>query len=365
MAVTEVTKTSYGQRVGSSFRGIGSGILLLIVGTVLLWWNEGRTVRTAGAIKEAEMVTVDLPSIDTVDNSFNGKVIYTTGKATTTDTLTDSEFNVEVKNALKLKREVQYYQWVEKSHKETRERVGGEKETITTYTYHKEWVKTPISSASFKESFGHQNTVSRRVEETTQYAKVNLGAYTLPQNFVGAISGRNLLKSDYIGFSESNPQIGDVKIEFYYTPETDISLIAQVQGDSFKKYKASNGEDFYALSTGVETKAEMFKGEKTANAVMAWVLRLVGLLMAVGGFKAVLAPLATLFVVIPALGHLAGAGTGFVAWILGSAWAFIVIAIAWLRFRPILSISLLAIAAVLIIIAFVRKGKKKPELSLN
>ena len=47
MAVTEVTKTSYGQRVGSSFRGIGSGILLLIVGTVLLWWNEGRAVKTA------------------------------------------------------------------------------------------------------------------------------------------------------------------------------------------------------------------------------------------------------------------------------------------------------------------------------
>lgn len=46
MAYTETTTTTYGQRVKKSFGGIGSGILLFIVGTILLWWNEGRAVKT-------------------------------------------------------------------------------------------------------------------------------------------------------------------------------------------------------------------------------------------------------------------------------------------------------------------------------
>ena len=39
MAYQERTTTSYGQRLGKSGKGIGTGILLLIAGTVLLWFN--------------------------------------------------------------------------------------------------------------------------------------------------------------------------------------------------------------------------------------------------------------------------------------------------------------------------------------
>ena len=53
MAYTETTTTTYGQRVKKSFGGIGSGILLFIVGTILLWWNEGRAVKTTKMLNEA------------------------------------------------------------------------------------------------------------------------------------------------------------------------------------------------------------------------------------------------------------------------------------------------------------------------
>ena len=60
MAYTETTRTSYGQRVKNSFGGIVSGILLIIIGTVLLWWNEGRAVKTTRMLKEAAGVTVEM-----------------------------------------------------------------------------------------------------------------------------------------------------------------------------------------------------------------------------------------------------------------------------------------------------------------
>lgn len=60
MAYTETTTTTYGQRVKKSFGGIGSGILLFIVGTILLWWNEGRAVKTTKMLNEAAGVTVEM-----------------------------------------------------------------------------------------------------------------------------------------------------------------------------------------------------------------------------------------------------------------------------------------------------------------
>ena len=47
---TEVTSTSWFSRLGDSFKGIGTGFLLIIAATALLWWNEGRTVRTGDAL---------------------------------------------------------------------------------------------------------------------------------------------------------------------------------------------------------------------------------------------------------------------------------------------------------------------------
>ena len=53
-----------------------------------------------------------------------------------------------------------------------------------------------------------------------------------------------------------------------------------------------------------------------------------------------------------------GAGIGLVSLLLGLAWSFVVIAVAWVRFRPLLSGSLLAAAAVFLVLIFVR-GRRR------
>ena len=60
MAYTETTTTGYGTRVGNSFKAIGSGLLLFVLGTALLWWNEGRAVKTEKMLDEAGSKYVEM-----------------------------------------------------------------------------------------------------------------------------------------------------------------------------------------------------------------------------------------------------------------------------------------------------------------
>jgi hypothetical protein len=55
--------------------------------------------------------------------------------------------------------------------------------------------------------------------------------------------------------------------------------------------------------------------------------------------------LPALFMVLPFLGNIVGAGVGIVCAIIGVAWSLIIIAIAWLFYRPIIGVALLAVAA--------------------
>ena len=67
MAYQETTTRSYGQRVGSSFKGIGGGFILFCIGTALLWWNEGRAVKTDKMLNEAEKVAVEMESVNKIN----------------------------------------------------------------------------------------------------------------------------------------------------------------------------------------------------------------------------------------------------------------------------------------------------------
>ena len=416
---TEVVNTSWGSRLGNSFRGILAGLLLLAVATGLMWWNEGRAVHTGDAIVEAQMAAVPMSSADQVDPSFEGKVVHVSGMATTNDTLTDPTFMVTTQ-ALRLRREVQYYQWVEQVRSEKRQKVGGGEETINHYTYEKRWVKSPVSSANFKNQQGHRNTVRLSgVQDDSWYApNVTLGAYRLPEFLVRSISGekaldvglteeklqelrRNLGSGNttasnvagiggnsggiggiggsiaramdlrtssgiyangntiYIGRSATQAEIGDMQIRFYAVPPATVSLIAKASGNTFETFRASNGVTFHKLSMGTVDMNTMFQSAKDANTTMTWILRAVGVMLVIAALKMILAPLVVLASVVPFIGNLVGMGTGLVATLLGIAWSCLVIAVAWIRFRPLLGGILLGVAALLVALVFLRGRSKR------
>ena len=390
MAYTETTSKNWFQRLGESFGGIVTGFVIIAVATGLLWWNEGRTFKTAGAIGEAELVTQDVKDISKVDPALEGKVIHAIGRAETENILTDNVFGVKIQ-AINLEREVEYYQWTEHSHSETRKKLGGGEETVTTYTYEKEWVSNPVDSNSFKDpEYRGQNKILANVKDETFWApEVKFGAYTLPDFLKHSISGAvamNLTSADinidsvknlisdpyyvkpeelikvsgstvYLGENPGSPLIGDVRITFKQTPQADISIIAQVIRNTLEEFTASNGYTFSRLSMGTAGMAKMFEGARSGNQTMAWILRIVGIIFVIIGLRMIFNPLSVLGDVIPLVGTIIGAGTGLVAFILGLAWSLIVIAIAWVRYRPIVAGILIAIAAVLIYLSY-SKGKK-------
>ena len=191
MAYTETTTTGYGTRVGNSFKAIGSGFLLFVLGTALLWWNEGRAVKTEKMLDEAGSAYVEMENPNKKDASLEGELICGTAMATTEDSLSDAQFGIGAK-AIALRRTVEYYQWVEHSQTKKEDKLGGKEVTTTTYTYSKQWVSSPVQSSQFHDpAYQNKNMVLTTVDEAEQYAEnVSFGAYKLPESLIHSISSR-------------------------------------------------------------------------------------------------------------------------------------------------------------------------------
>lgn len=389
MAYQEVKTTSYGTRVGNSFRGIGSGILLFIAATVLLWWNEGRAVKTTKMLNEAQGAYVEMEDPGKIDPALDGELVHATAVATTQDSLIDTRFGFGA-TAISLQRSVEYYQWVEHSESETEDKLGGKEVTTTTYTYSKEWVSSPVQSESFKDpEYQNKNRVLAVVDSDVQWArKVTFGAYKLNDAIVHSISScepvqlaideailkdlndgvSRIQKKDslnyvhqaanvlYIGRVPASPEVGDVRITWEKVVPAKVTIISQVDGDTFKPYTAKNGKTFQTLVMGKKDASEIFESEHSTNKILLWVLRILGVILVIAGLKGIFGFLQTILKVVPFLANILGWGVSLVCFVAGLAWSLVVIALAWLTYRPVLGISLLVIAGLLVWV-FAFKGK--------
>ena len=400
MAVTETETIGYGSRVGSSFKAMGFGALLVLAGIVLLWWNEGRTVHRADTIAEAQDAYVEMDNISTVDPSFAGKLVHATGTATTSETLNDYAFGISV-NAIALEREVEYYQWDETKKTETKDNLGGSQTKTTTYDYKKRWCNNPVKDDEFKdEAYRGKNFTLRDYKDEAWTAEVvNFGAYKLSKAQISSIGNaedynvelkgekrqqwneevRNKYKKVtgaegvevddaewvhtagnvvYFGKDPENPQIGDIRVTFSYVkPTTELSTIAVVSGTTFAAFHTKTG-DFIETSVGIRSAGEMFTSAEESNNFIKWLCRLGGFLLIYFGLKNLFGLLVTILKVVPALASIMNFGVGIVCGILAAAISLVVIAIAWFFYRPILSICLLAVAGFLVWV-FAFKGKDK------
>lgn len=369
MAYTETTRTSYGKRLGNSFRGIGTGIILFIGGTVLLWWNEGRAVKTTKMLEEAQGQTVEMVDISKIDPAFEGKLVHAVGLAETADSLFDSQFNVGVQG-IALHRNAEYYQWVEESETETKDKFGGAQETTTTYTYDLAWTDEPVNSGDFHDpQYKDANSVKQNVEDLDLYAKdVKFGAYKLNDSQIGRIGNETPLPVAgdstmiYIGENSNKPDVGDVRISFTKIDSPQkISIIAKVSGDTFTIFTAKNGKTFSALEMGEVSQEEIFEDAHSTNKLLLWILRFVGFFLVLAGLKSIFSLAETLLKVVPFLANIVGWGVNLACRLAAIAWTLLVVAIAWVAYRPVLGISLLVVAAAVIVFLVSRKKKGSPE----
>ena len=72
----------------------------------------------------------------------------------------------------------------------------------------------------------------------------------------------------------------------------------------------------------------------------------------------IVAPLQVLASVVPLLGKIVGVGTGLFCFVFGLAWSLMIIALAWLFYRPLIGIIILAAAGGLIALLYSRRSAK-------
>jgi len=370
---TQVTSQSWFSRLGGAFKGVLVGLLLFVIAFPLLSWNEGRSVKRYKTLQEGSGLvrSVEAASVEAANE---GTLIHVTGLADTPVTLTDPVFGISAR-ALKLNRMVEMYQWQEDSQSETQKKIGGKKETTTTFTYAKAWSPELVDSSLFEKPAGHENPGAFAYEPGEQLADpVSLGAFVLSPSLLEMIVNPEALSLEtstnspvpealkgiarrqgdrfYVGSNPAAPQVGDLRISFEITPPSQISIIAQQNGNSFVPYRSKAGGSIQLLQVGTHTADEMIQKAIANNQLMTWGLRLLGFLLMLSGLNMIFKPLSVLADVLPILGKIVRVGTGLVSFLIAISLSALTIAIAWLVFRPLLGICLLVLSGAVSLVVF-------------
>lgn len=378
---TRVTSESWFSRIGNSFAGIGIGFLLVIASIAGLAWNENRAVETARSLTEGAGAVVVLdaqgaaigPDGQRMDTG--GLLVHATGDLSG-PVPSDTQLGGPVvpENTTRLVRIVEMYQWKEESRSETRKKLGGGTETVTHYSYSREWSADPINSARFAETAGHQNPsmpVRGHTFEVDRTLVVGERSLAIPASRVGGIGAerplpitdeqaeaiadtlgtylpvRNAAGTAYFGYDPSRPRIGDLRISYTVTTSDTASVVGADGGNRMVPWTTSNGREIFLVRDGVVSAPAMFEQEQKSNAQFTWILRLVGIGAMFAGFLMMLNIIGVIGDVIPLVGSLTRIAVGFAAFALTLILAPLTIGIAWFAVRPLLGGAIIVVGFVL------------------
>ncbi|MEP3480592.1 MAG: TMEM43 family protein [Fuerstiella sp.] len=360
------------------------GGLMVLAAIPTLFFNEGRAVKTARSLAEGAnaVVSVDAEALNQLNDA---KLVHLSGLASTSETLRDDRFGVTV-NAIRLVRKVEMFQWQELEETVTR-RVDGKSKTETEYAYDKVWDGKHHSSNSFREPNGHQNPAALRFHsKEIEAEQVSVGQFQLPRELATQLTDAEPMDVDLsavpneiahgiradggtetsaAGFYWSDnpemaePQVGDVRIRFWVVRPTTVSVIAQQSGDSLQPFRTHNDREISMIRAGDITAEMMFADAQSQSTAITWALRFAGAIGLIVGIGFVVRPLTAITERIPVVGNLVGLGAAFIAIVLGGAVAILTISFAWLLYRPLIAIPMIAVG-VGILVLLTRLSKRQP-----
>jgi hypothetical protein len=381
----ETTSTSWLQRIVNSFVGALVGLVLVIASIVAIFWNEGRAIETARSLAEGAgaVVSVDAGAVDPAND---GKLVHVMGAAAATAPLADPQFPVKA-SGLKLLRAVEMYQWRQDERSETRNKLGGGQETVTTYSYSREWKDGRNESSAFRHPEGHVNPPMAFSGRTFVAGDAKLGAFSLAPDLVGKLGDGAKYDVDaaslagqpaqtpperperivdgaiYVGANSADPQIGDLKISYSLNPDGPVSAIGRQTGASLGPYQTKAGRALYIIDPGELDAVQMFKQAESENAIIAWIIRGAALVAMWIGLALIFSPLSVLAGVIPFLGSLVGAGAGLASFVLTLILGPLMIAIAWFAVRPLMSIAIVVVGLALAFAASRLRSSRRSGLA--
>jgi len=356
---TTVTNQGFVSRLMGSIVGFFVGPILVIGAIVLLSWNEGRAVHALNGLGEASHALVEADAT-TVAPADEGKLVHVVAAATASADIDDPDVGAKFTGQVAVVRRAEMYEWKETSHSTTHDRLGGGAETVTTYTYTQGWADRAIDSSQFKHPEGHANPPMPIGGARWTASDAKLGAYALDADTLKLLTLATPLTPDapdgwtaaagylYKG-QPSAPAIGDERTSYAGLANgSTISVLAAQTHGAFGPYVAKNGYQVEMARLGNQPAAAMLAEQKKTEGLITWVLRAAGFAAMFLGFAMFLGPLSTFMAVVPLLGSIARGAAGLAAFVISIPLTLVVIAIAWIVFRPLLGFGLLVAAAALL-----------------
>lgn len=357
--VVEVSQHGWMDRLGDSLKATVIGFVLIVVAFPLLVWNEGRAVDSARSLAEGRATVTDVAA-EKVVADHEGHLVHLSGRLTTPDLLVP--VSVLPRPAIKLHRTVELFQWEETTQSETRDKVGGGSSTETTYTYRKVWSEGLNDSTRFHKPGGHKNPTSLPIAAVSLVVEhANVGAFRLTRPVLDAVNhdeavsvdalsalarrdvGRSLSVAGEWAYSgvPDEPQLGDFRLGYRLVPQAEISVIARQVGSTLEPHQTQNGGELLIVNSGLVGADAMFAGAERENAILTWILRLVGWLIMLIGFVLLGRLLVGVAAVLPMLGNIVEAGIFLLALPLSLCLSLVTVALAWIGYRPLIGVPLL------------------------
>lgn len=346
----------FGASLGGSIGAILVGIILVPLACIGLFWNEGHAVHVARALSETQRVVRSIPT-ERRDPGLDGKPVHVAGTVTSAAGVRDPQLGIAAPG-LVLARRVEMYQW-----RESQTGSGQDRK----YVYRQEWSESAHDSSHFHAPSGHQNpafpnVASRRYGAAdARIDAVPVGAAAVQelgadQDLAADESGAAALARGmgrpalvdggayFVGRTPAAPKVGDLRISYRWRASGPASFIGSQGPSGLGPFRATNGEEILLTGSGIRSADQLVAQGQEDNRIFTWILRIVGLVVVLVGFCLLFAPVNLLASYIPILGSLVSGATFLVALAATLVVGPSVIALAWLAYRPLLALGLVAAA---------------------
>nr|XP_056712518.1 transmembrane protein 43 [Euleptes europaea] len=384
--ITSERKPGFLERLSETSGGMLIGLATFAMSFYILFTNEGRALKTATSLNEGLSLVVPLDNIQSILQENDHKLVHLSGPLRTSKPLYDPSYGLSIR-AVKLKRHVEMYQWVEYEESKDYEE-NGELKKETRYSYNNEWKSEVVNSRNFDREIGHKNPSAMAVESFTAVAPdVQVGSFFLSKGLIEKIDNfkqmslskledphADVIRSgDYFFHSENprRPEVGDLRVSFFYSglsgdsshlgPADMVTIIARQRGDHLVSYKTKSGDALEILYPEELSAEEVFQKEHESNSLKTWGLRGAGWLAMFVGINLMMRIFYTLVDWFPVVRELVNIGLKAFAFCVATSLSLLTISVGWFFYRPLWAILIGLLAAVPIVIARSRVPPKKQQ----
>ncbi|XP_055115359.2 transmembrane protein 43 isoform X7 [Symphalangus syndactylus] len=349
------------ERLSETSGGMFVGLMAFLLSFYLIFTNEGRALKAATSLAEGLSLVVSPDSIHSVAPENEGRLVHIIGALRTSKLLSDPNYGVHLP-AVKLRRHVEMYQWVETE--ESREYTeDGQVKKETRYSYNTEWRSEIINSKNFDREIGHKNPSAMAVESFTATAPfVQIGRFFLSSGLIDKVDNFKSLSLSKL----EDPHVDIIRRgDFFYHSENpkypEVTVIARQRGDQLVPFSTKSGDTLLLLHHGDFSAEEMFHRELRSNSMKTWGLRAAGWMAMFMGLNLMTRILYTLVDWFPVFRDLVNIGLKAFAFCVATSLTLLTVAAGWLFYRPLWALLIAGLALVPIIVARTRVPAKKLE----